>query len=315
MSYMRVILFVGKSWCGGTSVTLGLLWGWKIGDSAWGWGWGGNRGGRGGKEMWPSAGMWEPLLRFIGVGILWTEALFMVKPLCLSLFIRWDKADRDGSPLQQGQAAPTRGSVTWYTRSTGPTIQHLSPDAHAPRQIDNGAHDCQLRWRGLGLCLPPWNTGCEVWDAPAVLLGERIGVVQAVRTLHASADEYTLARMLTTASRLSLGARSRSHGDNLFIQQFPQNPAILYLGLLYENTGITFNFINGGTLDERCCRKPATSVCCIHFSAGSTYSSCLMMLIRAASFTDKCVFGRIHHPEWVFLMSHRSACFTLSSIR
>lgn len=49
---------------------------------------GGDRGGRGGKEMWPSAGMWEPLLRFIGVGILWTEALFMVKPLCLSLFIR-----------------------------------------------------------------------------------------------------------------------------------------------------------------------------------------------------------------------------------
>lgn len=53
-----------------------------------GGGGGGDRGRRGGKEMWPSAGMWEPLLRFIGVGILWTEALFMVKPLCLSLFMR-----------------------------------------------------------------------------------------------------------------------------------------------------------------------------------------------------------------------------------
>lgn len=120
-------------------------------------------------------------------------------------------------------------------------------------------------------------------------------------------------RMLITASWQSLGPDLRSHGDVLFIQQFPLDPAILYLGLLYKNTGITFNFINGGTLDERCCWKPATSVCCIHFSAGSTYSSCLMMLIRAASFTDKCVFGRIHHPEWVFLMSHPPACFTLSS--
>lgn len=26
----------------------------------------------GGKEMWRSAGIWEPLLRFIGVGILWS---------------------------------------------------------------------------------------------------------------------------------------------------------------------------------------------------------------------------------------------------
>lgn len=164
-------------------------------------------------------------------------------------------------------------------------------------------------------CFPPWNTGCKVWEAPAVLLEERTSMVEALGTLQACADEYTLPRMLTTASPLSLGACSRSHSDNLFIQQFPQNPATLYLGLLYENTGITFNFINSGTLDERCCRKPATSVCCIHFSAGSTYSSCLMMLIRAASFTDKCVFGRIHHPEWVFLMGHRSACFTLSSIR
>lgn len=84
-------------------------------------------------------------------------------------------------------------------------------------------------------------------------LEEGIGGVRALRTLQVCADEFTLPRMLTTASRLSSGACSRSHGDNLFIQQFPQNPAILYLGLLYENTGITFNFINGGPLDERCC--------------------------------------------------------------
>lgn len=35
MSYMHVILFVGKSWHGKNRVTMGLLWGEKIGDSAW----------------------------------------------------------------------------------------------------------------------------------------------------------------------------------------------------------------------------------------------------------------------------------------
>lgn len=131
-------------------------------------------------------------------------------------------------------------------------------------------------------------------------------------------------RMLTTVhvAKTYLKTRQRtlrrclrSHGNIQFIQQFPENPTILYLVLLDENARITFNFINDGTLDERCRWKSATSVCCIHFSAGSTYSSCLMMLIHAASFTDKCVFGYIHHPEWVFLMSHPLACFTLSTIR
>lgn len=144
---------------------------------------------------------------------------------------------------------------------------------------------------------------------------ERLGTALVWRTLSMCWQVHFTPRMQAPASRQTLGPYLRSHGDVLFIQQFPQDPAILYLGLLDENTEITFNFINGGTLDERCCWKPATSVCCIHFSAGSTYSSCLMMLIRAASFTDKCVFGRIHHPEWVFLMSHPPACFTLSSIR
>ena len=39
----------------------------------------------------------------------------MVKLLCLGLFIRWDKADKDRGPLQQGQAARTWGSVTWHS--------------------------------------------------------------------------------------------------------------------------------------------------------------------------------------------------------
>lgn len=235
----------------------------------------------------------------------------MVKLLCLSLFIRWDKADRDGSPLQQGQAAPTRGSVTWYTQSTGPTIQHLSQQAHAANRLTTASKICRLQSQVWILRLPPWNTARELQQATAMLL---LGAAQVWRTLSMCWQGHFTPRMLTTASRQNVGPYLRRHGDVLFIQQFPQDPAILYLGLLYENTGITFNFINGGTLDERCCWKPATSVCCIHFSAGSTYSSCLMMLIRAASFTDKCVFGRIHHPEWVFLMSHPPACFTLSSI-
>lgn len=126
---------------------------------------------------------------------------------------------------------------------------------------------------------------------------------------------HFILRILTAVSHRTVGPCLRSHGNVQFIQQFPENPTILYLVLLDENTGITFNFINDGTLDERCWWKSATSVCCIHFSAGSTYSSCLMMLIHTASFTDKCVFGYIHHPEWVFLMSHPLACFTLSTIR
>ena len=69
----------------------------------------------------------------------------MVKLLCLSLFIRWDRADRDGSPLQQGQAAPTRGSVTWYTQSFGPTSQHRSQEAHAASRLTTASKKCQLQ--------------------------------------------------------------------------------------------------------------------------------------------------------------------------
>lgn len=49
------------------------------------------------------------------MGFYGPKALFMVKLLCPGLFIRWDKADKDGGPLQQGQAAWTWGSVTWHT--------------------------------------------------------------------------------------------------------------------------------------------------------------------------------------------------------
>lgn len=35
MSYMHVILFVGKSWHEQIQVTVGLVWGKKIGDTAW----------------------------------------------------------------------------------------------------------------------------------------------------------------------------------------------------------------------------------------------------------------------------------------
>lgn len=97
-----------------------------------------------------------------------------------------------------------------------------------------------------------------------------------------------------------------------FIQQFPEHP-ILYLVLNGKRRGSPSSFINDSSLDEGCPWKSPTSVCCTHFSAGSTYSSCLMMLIHSASFTDKCVFGYIHHPEWVFLMSRPLACFTLST--
>lgn len=159
------------------------------------------------------------------------------------------------------------------------------------------------------------NTVRELRWATAMLHKERLGTAQVWRTLSMCWQVHFTPRMLTTASRQSLGPYLRTPWRCSVYSAISQDPAILYSGLLYENKGITFNFINGGTLDERCCWKPATSVCCIHFSAGSTYSSCLMMLIRAASFTDKCVFGRIHHPEWVFLMSHPPACFTLSSIR
>lgn len=51
---------------------MGLLWGEKIGDYALG---GGIELGRVGKEMWLPIGIWEPLLRFIGVGILQTQGI------------------------------------------------------------------------------------------------------------------------------------------------------------------------------------------------------------------------------------------------
>lgn len=49
-----------------------------------------------------------------------------------------------------------------------------------------------------------------------------------------------------------MGPCLRSRGNIQFIQQFPPSPTILYLVLLDENMRITFNFINDGTLDERC---------------------------------------------------------------
>lgn len=260
--------------------------------------------------MWPSAGIWEPLLRFIGVWILWSWGIIHGK-----------------ASLSEPVYKMRQGWQRWKPSTTGPScynmrLCHLIDPEHRPdhsasqprstcsQQIDNSEQKMSATIAGLGFKF----TGLKhcAWTS--------VGYSYAAHAGHSISMEtckYVLTSTLHTQDA-NYGLTTElwwSHGDVLFIQQFPQDPAILYLGLLYKNTGITFNFINGGTLDERCCWKPATSVCCIHFSAGSTYSSCLMMLIRAASFTDKCVFGRIHHPEWVFLMSHPPACFTLSSIR
>lgn len=42
---------------------------WRLRIGRW------NRAGQGGKKMWPPIGIWEPLLRFIGVGILQTRGI------------------------------------------------------------------------------------------------------------------------------------------------------------------------------------------------------------------------------------------------
>lgn len=245
----------------------------------------------------------------------------MVKLLCLGLFIRWDRADKDGGPLQQGQAAWTWGSVTWHTPSIAPTIRHLAKKC-APADGRHIRFDFCLTgklvlFRVERLLLKQTKGKFDLFFYLILSLYQLFcftdlllwGLDEHVLTitLHVYTINYTVTRDLGSLF-------TKPWQRSVYSAISPENPTILYLLLLDKNTGITFNFINDGTPDERCRWKSATSVCCIHFSAGSTYSSCLMMLIHTASFTDKCVFGYIHHPEWVFLMSRPLACFTLSTI-
>lgn len=71
----------------------------------------------------------------------------MVKLLCLGLFIRWDKADKDRGPLQQGQAARTWGSVTWHSHG-------ISCNHSASRRKKN----TQSRERLTQYCTAPSTT-------------------------------------------------------------------------------------------------------------------------------------------------------------
>lgn len=263
-----------------------------------------NGAGMGGKEMWPPVGIWEPLLRFIGVGILWTWGIIH------------GKASLSGPVYKMRQ-----GWQRWRPSTTEPSclnmrLSHLTYPKCQEQPFSTKTQD----WHGI-----------EEHRTTIVFSAFSGNENDFFSLLKLTIEDFISMRWLihrtllwTTEPRswewlqnrrITLDRCLRSHGNILFIQQFPESHTILCLVLLDENTRITFSFINDSTLDERCRWKSATSVCCIHFSAGSTYSSCLMMLIHSATFTDKCVFGYIHHPEWVFLMSHPLACFTLSSMR
>ena len=112
---MHVIPFVGKSWHGQIQDTVGSLWGKKIGDSALG---GGIEPGQGWKEMWSPVGIWEPLLRFIGVGILQTWGIIH------------GKASLSGPVYKMRQ-----GWQRWRPSTTGPSclnmgLSHLTHPWH-----------------------------------------------------------------------------------------------------------------------------------------------------------------------------------------
>lgn len=67
-----------------------------------------NRVGQGGKEMWPPIGIWEPLLRFIGVGILRTWGIIH------------GKASRSGPVYKMRQ-----GWQRWRPSTTGPSCLNM----------------------------------------------------------------------------------------------------------------------------------------------------------------------------------------------
>lgn len=67
-----------------------------------------NRAGQGGKEMWLPIGIWEPLLRFIGVGILRTWGIIH------------GKASLSGSVYKMRQ-----GWQRWRPSTTGPSCLNM----------------------------------------------------------------------------------------------------------------------------------------------------------------------------------------------
>lgn len=262
--------------------------------------------------MWSPVWIWEPLLRFIGVGILWTWGIIH------------GKASLSGPVYKMRQ-----GWQRWRPSTTEPSCLNMRLSHLTYPRCQEQPFSIKIRdWHSIAEHRAQLSFSISV-PSPCLQYFQEMRMISSSKMYYfedfISMHWLTHCTLLWTTEPCSwellqtrhqtLDSCLRSHGNILFIQQFSESHTILYLVLLDENTRITFNFINDGTLDERCWWKSATSVCCIHFSAGSTYSSCLMMLIHSATFTDKCVFGYIHHSEWVFLMSHPLACFTLSSIR
>lgn len=147
--------------------------------------------------------------------------------------------------LQHGAQSPDT------PRSMGPTIQHLSQQAHAANRLTTVSKKCQLQSQVWVLSLPLRNTAPDLQWATATLHKGRLGTGMEdfkyvlTSTLHTQDANYSLTTELRSLFR-------KPWQCSVYSAISPGSFHTLFR-LIIQKHGITFNFINGGTLDERCC--------------------------------------------------------------
>lgn len=99
-----------------------------------------NRAGHSGKEMWPPVGIWDPLLRFIGVGILWNWGIIH------------GKAFLSGPVYKMRQ-----GWQRWRPSTTGPSCVNMGL-SHLTYTVHHSKHSACLKETHISLRLTQYCT-------------------------------------------------------------------------------------------------------------------------------------------------------------
>lgn len=117
---------------------MGLLWEEKIGDSAW------EGAGQSGKETWLPIGIWEPLLRFIGIGILRTWGIIHGKASLFGSVYKMRQGWQRWRPSTTGPSCLNMGlshlTYPWHQLQ----LFNISHKTHRLKVLYNTEHNCQF---------------------------------------------------------------------------------------------------------------------------------------------------------------------------
>lgn len=161
-----------------------------------------NRAGQGGKEMRLPIGIWEPLLRFIGVGILRTWGIIHGKASLSGSVYKMRQGWQRWRPSTTGPSCLNMGAQSPDIPTALAATIHRRPDKHTDWQrivivasYFTLSVSQAVLWDFTGICIfpiPPSQTKCTTFSFQFVTLNPQLFFFLLLWGLHKHVLTYTL---------------------------------------------------------------------------------------------------------------------------